>query len=260
VRTEERKYTQAELIQRALDMEEKNITDHRNYLQEEEERRRKAKVVRKGVEGPVLRWISKAEDLPIPTTNDPSATSMTALDHHSLHETQPSLNMDGQTNGTPEMPVSPRDEHPPSSSKPSDAVPSSLQFLLNPAPDDPSQLRCPSPPPPAPVKLEKVTKNYLVHELSQSEDSRKPNWRQTMEALFGAHVRWDELRVYVGKGRPLSMFISCGIHSKYSSTLDRSSQKHVCFNRPSGQVYRSTNRCTFCKYPCLSNTYSIVIS
>ncbi|KAJ3574987.1 hypothetical protein NP233_g1393 [Leucocoprinus birnbaumii] len=56
-------YSQAELIQRALDNEEGNIKEHKNYLQEEEEKRKKARVIKMpAVEGPLLRWISKGED------------------------------------------------------------------------------------------------------------------------------------------------------------------------------------------------------
>ena len=55
--------TQAELIARALDMEEGNTIEHREYLSIEEEKRKKARVVRKNVEGPLLRWISKVEHI-----------------------------------------------------------------------------------------------------------------------------------------------------------------------------------------------------
>ncbi|KXN86146.1 hypothetical protein AN958_10448 [Leucoagaricus sp. SymC.cos] len=56
-------YSQAELIQRALDNEEGNIKEHRNYLNVEEEKRKRARAIKMpAVEGPLLRWISKAEE------------------------------------------------------------------------------------------------------------------------------------------------------------------------------------------------------
>lgn len=53
--------TQDQLIARALDMEDGNIKEHRNYLQLEEEKRKRARVVRTAVEGPLIRWISRTE-------------------------------------------------------------------------------------------------------------------------------------------------------------------------------------------------------
>ena len=47
---------------RALSMEEGNIEEHKNYLTLEEEKRRKARVVRTNVQGPLLRWVSKKEE------------------------------------------------------------------------------------------------------------------------------------------------------------------------------------------------------
>jgi len=51
------------LIQRALDNEEGNTKEHKNYLKAEEEKRKKARTVKTpNVTGPVVRWISKVED------------------------------------------------------------------------------------------------------------------------------------------------------------------------------------------------------
>jgi len=53
---------QAELIKMALDMEETNISSHRNYLATEEARRTQATTIhRTHVNGPRIRWISRAE-------------------------------------------------------------------------------------------------------------------------------------------------------------------------------------------------------
>jgi hypothetical protein len=54
--------TQDEYIARALEMEEGNVLEHRNYLAIEDEKRKRAKVVRQTVKGPLLRWISRIED------------------------------------------------------------------------------------------------------------------------------------------------------------------------------------------------------
>lgn len=57
--------TQAELIARALDMEEGNISEHKNYLANEAEKRKRAHVVRTVVKGPLLRWVSKRETVTV---------------------------------------------------------------------------------------------------------------------------------------------------------------------------------------------------
>lgn len=66
------------------------------------------------------------------------------------------------------------------------------------------------PTPPAPEKttqtveqVEKVTKCYVVHEIAQGNGAAKPGWADTMEAMFGDHVGWQDLKVYSGRNRPL---------------------------------------------------------
>jgi YL1 nuclear protein len=61
-----RALTQDELIARALDMEEGNIVEHKNYLFVEEEKRKRAHAVRATISGPLLRWVSRRETVSIP--------------------------------------------------------------------------------------------------------------------------------------------------------------------------------------------------
>ncbi|KAL1744447.1 YL1 nuclear protein-domain-containing protein [Schizophyllum fasciatum] len=62
-RTEERAFTQAELIRRALDNEEGNVAEHRGYLKRAEEKRRQARVAKQKLTGPLVRWVSRGEDV-----------------------------------------------------------------------------------------------------------------------------------------------------------------------------------------------------
>ncbi|KAI5896800.1 YL1-domain-containing protein [Schizophyllum commune H4-8] len=71
-RTEERSFTQAELIRRALDNEEGNVAEHRDYLKREEEKRRKARVAKQKLTGPLVRWVSRAEEI-VTRIPDPDA-------------------------------------------------------------------------------------------------------------------------------------------------------------------------------------------
>ncbi|KAI5115298.1 hypothetical protein M0805_001913 [Coniferiporia weirii] len=70
-------YTQAELIARVLDAQEGNIIEHCDYLMQEEEKRRRAWVVRQSISGPVLHWVSCSENEKVPL--EPPASSTTIL-------------------------------------------------------------------------------------------------------------------------------------------------------------------------------------
>ncbi|KAI0344196.1 hypothetical protein BDW22DRAFT_1406600 [Trametopsis cervina] len=195
--------TQDELIARALDMEDGNIKEHRNYLKIEEEKRQRARVVRTAVEGPLIRWISKAEEVKVlvqpPSQPIAPFQAPPASFPHYGYPYQPAP-------GTPPVnPSYPVYTPPPTSSyQPIASQPSSSQMtFVNYSYAQPS----PTPvyvPPPLVEKVETVAKNYIVHELSQREGVSKPLWKDTMAAMFGDHVRWEELKVYTGKGRPLS--------------------------------------------------------
>ncbi|KAG6916920.1 hypothetical protein DXG01_004681 [Tephrocybe rancida] len=297
-------YTQAELIALALDNEEGNIVDHRDYLKVEEEKRRRARIVRTAVEGPLLRWISRGEEIkvtvqPPPTpaftpvragftyvpygtmgstpygqstpytysagvypqmaaggyavgyTVTPVAMSPNAIVGPSFagatgsqpppvqapQPTQPTTQASPLTvqqlppasqpaiHSTPSTtPQLTSTSQPSSQSNPqrspaqptastSTGLPSQSTSQVVPQPYQPThynpylaQLQWTPPPPPTPIeKIEKVAKNYVIHELAQNDDAPKPPWDETMTAMFGDEVKWDELKVYVGKNRPLDV-------------------------------------------------------
>ncbi|KAK0239889.1 YL1 nuclear protein-domain-containing protein [Armillaria nabsnona] len=178
-----REITQGELIARALDNEEGNIVDHRDYLKLEEEKRKRARVVRDAVEGPLLRWISRGEDIKIQVeVTPPAATPAYNYGHGYGAYNAP---------GTSTPPAYPY------------YAPAATTHYQNPY----MHYLPPPAPPPAPVfeeRTERVNKNYLVHELAQYEKVPKPSWTESMEVIFGDHVKWDQVKVYSGKGRPTS--------------------------------------------------------
>ncbi|KAG6840715.1 hypothetical protein C0991_004858 [Blastosporella zonata] len=308
---ESKTYTQAELIALALDNEEGNIVDHRDYLKVEEEKRRRARVVRTAVEGPLIRWISRAEEIkvvvpppPAPTFT-PARAGFSYMPYSTMGSTPygqstpytysagvfPHMATAGYATGYALAPVAtastatagPSSESVAASQQPSQQVPQSTSVLprptsqpltqsvpsttpqVTPASQIPtSQLSAqptstqstpqltsgptsqpatmavpyqpthynpylaqlqsvwsPPPPPPPVEKIEKVTKNYVVHELAQTEAAPKPPWNETMSAMFGDDVQWDELKVYVGKNRPLSRpKQTCPITGKQANYLD----------------------------------------
>ena len=68
-------------------------------------------------------------------------------------------------------------------------------------------------PPSQPIeRQETVAKQYVIHEISQSEKAR-PSWHSTMTAMFGDHTDWENCRVYTTKGRPFGTSIRrCRTH------------------------------------------------
>lgn len=189
LKSKQRAPTQAELMARALAMEEGNIIQHRDYLKLEEEKRRQARVVRPAVKGPLLRWVSRVEEVPVreePITPMPSTSSHDPKVNYQYHQWSqvagPSQFVAG-TYTSQDQPQQNTDwyDRPLYNSNPPTPTSTSLQ---------------------ASVRKEKVEKNYVVIENQQTEKATRPTWKQTMEGMFGDHVKWDEIRVFSGK-RPL---------------------------------------------------------
>ena len=251
---ETRRYTQGELIALALDTEEGNIVEHRDYLKIEAEKRKRARVVRTTIEGPLLRWISKKEEVKVavppptlPVLNYPPNLSLYKGAYGtSGHLFSPMAY--SYTTGATHYAVNPRAPGTPSAS--SQPIMTTTQFHAYQRYMDPGYSVFPMWPPalagqqqasyyqtpaststiPTPpttpatapalsgnnvsgivqqpssepeTRLEAVTKNYVVHELAQYKNTPKPSWTDTMESMFGNHVKWDEVKVFVGKSRPL---------------------------------------------------------
>ncbi|KAK2459754.1 hypothetical protein APHAL10511_008186 [Amanita phalloides] len=222
--------TQDELIARALDNEEGNIVEHRNYLRLEEEKRKRARVTKTAITGPLVRWISRREEVkvtiqppappppPLPTASYPNfagpavgypysfsySPGTSYADYLRLYQTySQGFNAKVTSQAQPVPPAAS------SASVPTQSVTQST--AVGPLPKQPQSIE----------KTEIVAKNYVLHELGQHDGIRKANWTETMKALFGDRVRWDEVKVYVGKGRPMSRpKLICPITGKQAMYLD----------------------------------------
>ncbi|EIW65179.1 uncharacterized protein TRAVEDRAFT_160013 [Trametes versicolor FP-101664 SS1] len=187
--------TQAELIARALDMEEGNTEEHKNYLTIEEEKRRKARVVRASVQGPLLRWTSRTEEITVRIDPAPPAVMYTQYPP--------------PYGGAPGYSYVPPQYMPPHHASPSGPQSPFQQWPPPPPPapamyhtEPPPQPYVPPPPPQPVFRKEKAAKQYVVHELEQVEKATRPTWSSTMTAMFGDHADWENMRVYTTKGRP----------------------------------------------------------
>ncbi|TFK71726.1 hypothetical protein BDN72DRAFT_869835 [Pluteus cervinus] len=213
-KTETRALTQAELIARALDNEEGNIIEHRDYLKNEEEKRKRARVIRTTIDGPVIRWVSKTEKEKVviqPPAPPPPPVTPQAAPRPMYTYTYPGYSSVsgstpyGQTAygyhaayTRPFIYTNPQQSTTSTSTPVSSTAAQSTQ--------------------PAIVTAEK---NYVIHELGQHDSARKPDWTQTMYAMFGDHAQWEEVRVLVGKTRPLARpKQQCPITGKPARYLD----------------------------------------
>jgi hypothetical protein len=229
--TLQKSYTQAQLLSRALDTEEGNIIEHRDYLQMEEEKRRRARVVRKVVEGPKIKWVSRGEEVKVPIPVQVVAGYGYTQGYGSGYYPYTPSGSQHYPNVVPNGSGSSNSHFPnvPPNQAASSLSVSSSTTMLTPTPiyysnQTQSQGQLPTsyyyapqqPPPPLPTQLEKVCKNYVVHEISQPTQVQgqtahlppKPLWEETMAALFGGDVKWEDIKVWSGKGRPLCTFSS----------------------------------------------------
>ncbi|KAJ7475652.1 YL1 nuclear protein-domain-containing protein [Mycena latifolia] len=222
-RPEGRTASQAELIARALDAEEGNIVEHRDYLKLEEEKRRRARVVRPAVEGPLLRWVSRVEEVKVVVPPPPVYTYGYASYAGGSSGGFLFPAYQPPTGGTSSNPVNsnlPASANIPSISNTAPNTTISAHPFYRPT----AAPYIPYTPPVAVTRTEKVARNYVVHEetqgpelvpsnalagrsshnRSQNVSTPKPSWGATMSALFGTHVNWEEVKVYAGKGRPMA--------------------------------------------------------
>ncbi|KAL0950495.1 hypothetical protein HGRIS_007306 [Hohenbuehelia grisea] len=203
---EARIFTQDELIARALDNEEGNIIEHRDYLQLEEEKRKRARVVRTAIAGPLLRWVSKAEEVKVSVVVDrPQNTNpyMAAYTTMASGQTPYAQYPYGYMTTTPYG----------QSSQPGSSANAQAAWIpyMQPAVQTQQTIE----------RMEKFTKNYVIHELGQQDGVSKPKWNQSMAAMFGDDVDWSSLKVYSGKSRPLARIKhKCPITGKPARYLD----------------------------------------
>ncbi|KAJ7726064.1 YL1 nuclear protein-domain-containing protein [Mycena maculata] len=224
-RAQGRVVTQAELLARALDAEEGNIVEHRDYLRVEEEKRRRARVVRPAVQGPLVRWVSRVEEVKVVVPPPPPPPP-------------PSYGYGYTPAGSSGGYVFPAFQQPAASTSTAPYIPSTSTFPSTAYRRSPAVGYAPyTATPPAPTtRTEKVARNYVVHEETQYPDlppsassntagrasnpsipaarsstttrtqpaPPKPTWGATMTALFGSHVDWEEVKVYAGKSRPMA--------------------------------------------------------
>lgn len=202
--------TQDTLIREALELEERNVASLKEFLAREEEKKRHARVVKANVEPPMLRWISRVENVGvrpgIVVVEPPEATDV-GLDSH-MDDPSPGLSVASTT--TPHEPnavvvhgstpdISSSSEIPapdtnmartadtcatasPKGSHIHTAFSSVASTALHNGSHDSPSTELPVPP------MEKDTRNYVIVELPFGSTKGAE-----MKALFGNQTAWGAL-------------------------------------------------------------------
>ena len=227
--------TQEELLKRAQETEERNVIEHRDYLKDEEEKRRRARAVRPVVEGRLIRWISKVEEEIVPIT-PPEPVASASHEYASPfwsstpYMAQPYTIGPGQPPSWGPIPMTPGSFSPsPYTGSLSYPRTPTYQYPHSPPqPHTPSTSNATRPLEPLPATFQrkrKIAKNVVVLENAQTEKAPRVTWKQTMEGMFGDHVQWEHVKVYSVKNRPMckpfsNLVARNGSYLLYTSTSE----------------------------------------
>lgn len=246
-RTIRKPLTQSQLIEAALEEEERNKEALRDWLKKEEEKRELRRVGRKVVKGPRWTWVSRTvgrlvEEVPEPNEAEKGQESELngeGKQEESRGEAEKPQGEAEKSQGEtlPKTPAPPSEEQ----SKaiiptPPSAEEAATKNSTTPNPPAPPEQQQPSvketqaltqPPPPAPPAQSETnapyTRNYII--LSQIPGGLPAE----LQVVLGSHVEWDKLKVIPSRNRPISafsfslyllfFFSSCSIKGVYDLSL-----------------------------------------
>nr|KIR86166.1 hypothetical protein I308_03701 [Cryptococcus tetragattii IND107] len=224
-RTIRKPLTQSQLIEAALEEEERNKEALRDWLKKEEEKRELRRVGRKVVKGPRWTWVSRTvgrlvEEVPEPNEAEKGQESELngeGKQEESRGEAEKPQGEAEKSQGEtlPKTPAPPSEEQ----SKaiiptPPSAEEAATKNSTTPNPPAPPEQQQPSvketqaltqPPPPAPpappAQSETnapYTRNYII--LSQIPGGLPAE----LQVVLGSHVEWDKLKVIPSRNRPIN--------------------------------------------------------
>ncbi|KIR40911.1 hypothetical protein I307_05325 [Cryptococcus deuterogattii 99/473] len=221
-RTIRKPLTQSQLIEAALEEEERNKEALRDWLKKEEEKRELRRVGRKVVKGPRWTWVSRTvgrlvEEVPEPAEAEKGQESELNGEGKQEESRGEAEKLQGeaeksQGESSPKAPA-PRSEEepkvipaPPSAEK---AAAENTTTPLSPPPPPEQQQQQPTetqtqPPPPAAAAAAQsetnapYTRNYII--LSQIPGGLPAE----LQVVLGSHVEWDKLKVIPSRNRPIN--------------------------------------------------------
>lgn len=209
-RTIRKPLTQTQLIEAALEEEERNKEALRDWLKKEEEKRELRRVGRKVVKGPRWTWVSRTVGRLVEEVPECEEKSEEKSQEEPRGEAEKSQGQDTPQQVT--SPKAPQSEEskikpPPLPSAKSQSQSQSQSpknnTTIKPAPD----AHQPSPPvteteaQPQSEPNVPYTRNYII--LSQIPGGLPAE----LQIVLGSHVEWDKLKIIPSRNRPISVFL-----------------------------------------------------
>lgn len=206
-RTIRKPLTQTQLIEAALEEEERNKEALRDWLKKEEEKRELRRVGRKVVKGPRWTWVSRTVGRLVEEVPECEEKSEEKSQEEPRGEAEKSQGQDTPQQVT--SPKAPQSEEskinpPPLPSAKSQSQSQSPQnsMTIKPAPDayQPSPVTETEAQPQSEPNVP-YTRNYII--LSQIPGGLPAE----LQIVLGSHVEWDKLKIIPSRNRPISVFL-----------------------------------------------------
>lgn len=202
-RTIRKPLTQTQLIEAALEEEERNKEALRDWLKKEEEKRELRRVGRKVVKGPRWTWVSRTVGRLVEEVPESEEKSR----EKSRGEAEKSQEQDTPQQVTspkaPQMEESKINPPPlPSAKSQSQSQSPKNNTTIKPAPDahQPSPVTETEAQPQSEPNVP-YTRNYII--LSQIPGGLPAE----LQIVLGSHVEWDKLKIIPSRNRPISVFL-----------------------------------------------------
>lgn len=223
-RTIRKPLTQTQLIEAALEEEERNKEALRDWLKKEEEKRELRRVGRKVVKGPRWTWVSRTVGRLVEEVPESEEKSEEQSQEKSRGEAEKSQGQDTPQHVT--SPKAPQSEESkinppplPSAKSQSQSQSPKNSMTIKPAPD----AYQPSPPvteaQPQSEPNAPYTRNYII--LSQIPGGLPAE----LQIVLGSHVEWDKLKIIPSRNRPISVFLIQGCRSQLTNYTFKQTDK-----------------------------------
>lgn len=200
-RTIRKPLTQTQLIEAALEEEERNKEALRDWLKKEEEKRELRRVGRKVVKGPRWTWVSRTVGRlveEVPECEEKSQEKSRGEAEKFQEQDTPQQVTSPKAPQSEESKINP----PPLPSAESQSQSPKNNATIKPAPDahQPSPVTETEAQPQSEPNVP-YTRNYII--LSQIPGGLPAE----LQIVLGSHVEWDKLKIIPSRNRPISVFL-----------------------------------------------------
>lgn len=234
-RTIRKPLTQTQLIEAALEEEERNKEALRDWLKKEEEKRELRRVGRKVVKGPRWTWVSRTVGRlveEVPESEEKSREKSRGEAEKSQEQDTPQQVTSPKAPQSEESKINPPPL--PSAESQSQSQSPKNNTTIKPAPDahQPSPVTETEAQPQSEPNVP-YTRNYII--LSQIPGGLPAE----LQIVLGSHVEWDKLKIIPSRNRPISVFLyiyRVVDPNQLTTRLNRSTNPALPFHQPPREI------------------------